>query len=48
VVGDHIKGFKAQFDKADLYFGRFIPTRGAVSAVHRQQILGLIQMIECA
>ncbi|HIG16808.1 MAG TPA: hypothetical protein EYQ31_05690 [Candidatus Handelsmanbacteria bacterium] len=48
VVGEHIKGFKTAFDKADLFFGRFIPTKGAVSAVHRQLLLPVIQMIECA
>ena len=48
VIGEHARGFKAQFDKVDLYYGRFIPARGAVSAMHRQYVLSLAQMIECA
>ena len=47
-AGDVYKAFQRHFEKVDLHYGRFIPAIGAVTALHRQQFLPLIQLIRCA
>lgn len=46
--GEEHQAFQRHFDKVDLHYGRFIPALGAVTALHRQHFLSVIQLIRCA
>lgn len=42
------KAFQRHFGSVDLHYGRFIPALGAVTGLHRQHFLPVIQLIRCA
>ena len=47
-TGEVHTAFKRHFETVDLHYGRFIPALGAVTSMHRQQFLPVIQLIRCA
>lgn len=47
-AGDVHRAFERHFNTVDLHYGRFIPAMGAVTGLHRQHFLPLIQLIRCA
>jgi len=47
-AGDVHKAFQRHFETVDLHYGKFIPALGAVTGLHRQHFLPIIQLIRCA
>ena len=47
-AGEVHQAFERHFSTVDLHYGRFIPALGAVTGLHRQHFLPVIQLIRCA